>query len=849
VLRLEGLENRQLLSVAPSPVLPYQPAQVSSLMASPMRQLLPAAPLAASLASGYMCPVSGLMVTNRPVPVLDLGVGDTGMVVQMDLRTLSARDYARVSQVLFVNAEGSDRLTVVDEFLLKADLNGNPRDGCESTIAKASSDPVSDVVIFDVVRPVWTRPGKALRTEVIACMGDDLSGEKIGLECAEVVAYDLRGRLISNVRYVGAPSTLHNIEYPQADLFVALTGPSEVPLGELASYTVTVGNSGPATAVNGKIEMPVPVGASFVSQQSSVGWVDKGDSIAYAIPSLASGQVLNANCTFDFSQTGGVDVSAFVSFSADPNPSNNLAEVRTEVVAVPVKMTVTELLGPAADTAVEYQKNITINRFNVMADAADLLVTNVIVDAAEGSLLNGQNYSLWVDTDGDSAVDTVLDSGKYAQAGMVRFDTIAGGGYVVPEEQVVRMEIHMDVASSLTTPTLRCELAGVEVERLDNGSSVGWQIDHSVQTLWSFRHQGDLYVTLSGPTPDRMILGGQLSEPVLVINLRAEYEPVDVTRLQISVMNGTMQSIDSFRLYKDDGTMNAFASAVGVNGDPTPAGYTTFQAVMQNRQLVIPPGQDVKVLVRASVKSDVDGGVSGEQDQFFIAGQTCVIAARGVASSNNLAANDGDSVAEGEVFVGTNVAGPNRNIEQPVMNTVVMSKITSIANASLDVDGSVVPVGSDREIGVFQFVAAANVNTKNAPNRAILDTLTFVVDTVNVGIDPTRFNLVNRLDASVSVAATTVETTATGYRVTFTNLRASAVDTVLGSGMSATFALRANIFNPNTAASSGGSSSLQATLDLHDGFFGWFDEDFGSSHKFDWVDYPDTVIRSTLYQG
>ncbi|MBU1123673.1 DUF4215 domain-containing protein, partial [Patescibacteria group bacterium] len=60
------------------------------------------------------------------------------------------------------------------------------------------------------------------------------------------------------------------------------------------------------------------------------------------------------------------------------------------------------------DTAVENQKNINLLRFEASASAAeDLLLTKIILDVDSGSLLNGQNYALWVDTDYNYNEDTI----------------------------------------------------------------------------------------------------------------------------------------------------------------------------------------------------------------------------------------------------------------------------------------------------------------------------------------------------------------------------------------------------------------------------------------------------------
>jgi hypothetical protein len=97
------------------------------------------------------------------------------------------------------------------------------------------------------------------------------------------------------------------------------------------------------------------------------------------------------------------------------------------------------------------------------------------------------------------------------------------------------------------------------------------------------------------------------------------------------------------------------------------------------------------------------------------------------------------------------------------------------------------------------------------------------------------------------------------YDVTCSGLQESAVDAELESGENSTFVLEANITNPktSTAASSLQVSfndfalAFQPTSDIE-----WQDKDVGSvgngtttSSLFNWFEYSDTVVRSTLYKS
>jgi len=68
----------------------------------------------------------------------------------------------------------------------------------------------------------------------------------------------------------------------------------------------------------------------------------------------------------------------------------------------------------SVDNVVENQKNVNFLRFEAKASQAtdDIFLTYLEFEAAtNGSLVNGHNHTLWVDTDGDGVVDTILETG------------------------------------------------------------------------------------------------------------------------------------------------------------------------------------------------------------------------------------------------------------------------------------------------------------------------------------------------------------------------------------------------------------------------------------------------------
>jgi hypothetical protein len=566
-----------------------------------------------------------------------------------------------------------------------------------------------------------------------------------------------------------------------------------------------------------------------------------------------------------------------------------------------------------SDTAVKNSKNINLLRFQARAgEAEDVLLTKTSFAAASGSLLNGQNYTLWVDTDGDGTVDTILEEGQAAQSSTVTFDDLAGGGYVIPAEETVIFEVHANIAASLQTgaPYLRLRFetgstsSYIEAEQADDGSSLSGiktngtcssTCDITVTTAqsknYSLVSQGDLFVTKSStPVRSRQLLGGTVGDPILRLQFRAQNEDIDVTNMQLNSSGSNASSVDRLDLYKA-GETTPFASAttggcgsddvLQTNSTATPATTVTFCASMQSRQLVVKKGQNLDVLVYPRIKTDEQGAASNQVIQLFIPKQNVsntttgsgAIRARGSQSSNNLDANDGvDAVAEGEVFIGNDTAtAANANIVGNT-NVTVLSKFTQIVNANPDADNTNVPTGVS-PFGQFKFTAATNSNTLNGLNKAVLSGVIFNVNATNVTMSPTAFFFYNKSDTSaknhcvpfLTDGTTRIQGTASGsFLVACRNLAStnsapsgSGVNVKLDSGQNATFVLEGNVTNAKVSSSA--NSTLQAALQdftsySNTTFTGttshviWADMDT-STTTFTWIEYPDTVVKSTSYKS
>jgi hypothetical protein len=543
----------------------------------------------------------------------------------------------------------------------------------------------------------------------------------------------------------------------------------------------------------------------------------------------------------------------------------------------------------SADTAVKNSKNVNLFRFEARAgEAEDLLLTSAIFQADMGSLQNAQNFTLWYDSDGDSVVDTILETGVTSQGTprTVTFNDITGGGVLLAAEESTIFEVHANIAASLTSSQLRMQFATgstyLEAEEADNGSSLSGistngssatadiVVTTALSKLYTLINQGDLFVTAdSTPVRSRQLLGGTLGDSVLRLQFRAQNEDIDVTDLQLTASGTNASSIDRLELYAE-GATSPFATATtsGCGSDDTPT--STFCANMESRQLVVKKGQNMDVIIRPRMKSDQQGATSGQDIELYVSQFSPVtnvtnsgaIRARGAESSNNLDANGGNATSSsGAVFIGRDTTGGANAVIRSNISDVVLSKIVSITNANPDADGKSVPTGVSA-IGQFKFTAATNTNSLNGLNKATLSGVTFNIVATNVDLDGSAFKFYNKADTSTKQSCSLVGATNSSGSlvVSCMGLKASSVDTSLDSGESVTFVLEANVTNPNTGSI---NSTLQVSLQHFSdrafttytsdsastsGHIHWLDEDT-SATDFYWIEYSETEVKSTSYQS
>jgi hypothetical protein len=220
--------------------------------------------------------------------------------------------------------------------------------------------------------------------------------------------------------------------------------------------------------------------------------------------------------------------------------------------------------------------------------------------------------------------------------------------------------------------------------------------------------RGNLYVESATSYPSRQVLAGAISDPLLSFHLRAEDEDIDIRFIAI---DGVTSSIESLLLTKDDDA-TPFAQTSG--GQCAAPLATRSCADLPSRTLVIKKGSETTITVRARIKSDIGGAVSGQSFSLSLSPSTSgppAITARGITSVLDLDQNDGDSTQEGEIFMGRGNPGPNQTIAGPIED-VVFAKIGAITDATSASQQTTVPTGL-QSLGTFRVAGLPNLNSNN----------------------------------------------------------------------------------------------------------------------------------------
>ncbi|MEK7591243.1 MAG: hypothetical protein AAB489_03490 [Patescibacteria group bacterium] len=513
-----------------------------------------------------------------------------------------------------------------------------------------------------------------------------------------------------------------------------------------------------------------------------------------------------------------------------------------------------EQKSTGSETVALGTRGVTLLRFEAVAGRQDAILTGLLFKAENGNLTDATNYRLLFDADQNGVPEKSIAQGKI-DAGTLTFD---GFTAALPDGRLTSFSVVGDITRSDGSNDLRLgfrtdnaqyvkaigstdgrELSGIETNA--GGcivTSICWIAVHTIEAGTISRgEKGNLYVVKDAAfMRSRQLLLGSTSDALFGLTMRADGEDIAVTALRIG---GGAESIDRLELFEKAGSSPVILRAL----DCSPAVSGKFCASSEDGFLTILRGTEKNFILKAVLKSDDNGGLSGQTVTFTVSASTLgdiAVTARGLESDAELSQNDGDDAAEGEVFIGRSSAGQNFAITGATHDTVA-AKIIEIANANPDPNGTPVR-GGTQPFGQFRFRAASHGNSRNGLDLVIITDITFTVHAENVRVIDLKLS--NKADPSLKANCTGSSTTG-NFTVACSNVDTSGVSTAIEQGSFIELALEGNV--ALTDVSSG--RILQASLNqLGDraltGTVSWKD----SVSTFEWVDIPETLIRSTVYR-
>jgi uncharacterized repeat protein (TIGR01451 family) len=118
----------------------------------------------------------------------------------------------------------------------------------------------------------------------------------------------------------------------QADLVVAMTGPTVVFTNDWVNYGVNVTNLGPASASNVMLTNTLPPNVGYISNSLAFARQGSGSNVVFSLGTLASNAFRNFILTVQPTNAGLLTFTSVVTTSViDPNTTNNTASINITV--------------------------------------------------------------------------------------------------------------------------------------------------------------------------------------------------------------------------------------------------------------------------------------------------------------------------------------------------------------------------------------------------------------------------------------------------------------------------------------------------------------------------------------
>ena len=408
-------------SVTPSPLVPGEPATyvlrvtndgLSTATGVVVRDLMPAALAGATVADdgGAECTLAGgalacTLAALAPGTPLEIRVlapvapGTTGDVTNTATVAADTPDPDPDDNAASLTTPVAPRASLS---LAKSAAPGALRAGerVTFTLTARNGGPsaAQDVVIRDTLpdglTAVLPLPAGCTATgQEIACTVGTLAA---GADAERVIAADVdpaaRGTL-RNTAVVTSPTPDDEPSDDSAAADVTVTGeadlgvtktvdPAQARAGELVTYTLTVTNGGPSTAVAAMLADTARAGLAFQDVAPAAGCDVSAATLQCALGDLAPGasRTFTLTARIDPAATGDlVNAATVATDTSDPNPANDTASATvTASPSADVALTKTATQAAVAGTAFAY----TITARNLGPSLArDVVVTDTVPDA------------------------------------------------------------------------------------------------------------------------------------------------------------------------------------------------------------------------------------------------------------------------------------------------------------------------------------------------------------------------------------------------------------------------------------------------------------------------------------
>ncbi|MEA2994312.1 MAG: hypothetical protein QOD40_3232 [Alphaproteobacteria bacterium] len=190
-----------------------------------------------------------------------------------------------------------------------------------------------------------------------------------------------------------------------ADLSISKSAPAIAAPDANITYTLTVANSGPNTAVAVQVNDTLPGDLTFVSMSTPAGWscsnpgVGNGGTVTCSIGSFPSGGQATITLVghVPSSAPDGMDyhntARIFASETPDPNPENNDAVADTTVIAGP-DLTITKThTGNAQQGQTGFQYTITVSNIGNSASSGTVSVSDTLPPGLTATAAAGSGWN------------------------------------------------------------------------------------------------------------------------------------------------------------------------------------------------------------------------------------------------------------------------------------------------------------------------------------------------------------------------------------------------------------------------------------------------------------------------